>query len=115
MVPEGFAQDWEDAWNAHDLDRIMGHYRTDIQFRSRKAIALTGSGELHGAEALRAYWSAALDRQPDLKFRVIDVFEGHEMLVISYENHKGVLAAETLYFDDHGLAYRGAACHRKET
>ncbi len=58
------------------------------------------------------YWSAALKRQPDLQFRVQDVFEGHKMLVISYLNHRGVLAAETLYFDEAGLVYQAAACHR---
>ncbi len=97
-----FAKAWEDGWNSHDLDVIMSHYHDEIVFRSRKAIQLVGTGEIHGKRALREYWAAALARQPDLKFSVQDVFEGHEMLVVSYTNHKGVLATETLYFDDSG-------------
>lgn len=85
----------------------MAHYRDDIVFRSRKAVPLNGLGELHGAAALRAYWAAALARQPDLRFVVQDVFDGHEMMVIWYRNHRGVLAAKTLYFDASGLVHPG--------
>ena len=107
-----FAKAWEDGWNSHDLNTIMEHYREDIVFRSQKAVALVGVGEIHGKAALRAYWAAALARQPDLKFCVQDVFVGHEMMVISYLNHRGVLAAETLYKDAQGNVFLAAACHK---
>ena len=110
-----FAAEWEAAWNAHDLDRIMGHYHPDIVFRSAKAQALVGQGELHGRADLRAYWARALERQPDLTFRVVDVFEGHDMIVITYRNHRDVLAAETLRFDAGGRVVEASACHRRET
>ncbi|MDW3222610.1 MAG: nuclear transport factor 2 family protein [Paracoccaceae bacterium] len=110
-----FARDWEAGWNSHDLDRILSHYHADISFQSRKAQALTGTGLINGHTALRAYWAAALQAQPQLAFRVQDVFEGYEMIVISYLNHRDVLAAETLYFDEDGLVIRAAACHRTET
>lgn len=61
-----------------------------------------------------AYWAKALARQPDLHFTVRDVFEGHQMLVISDTNHRGVLAAETLYFDADGQVFRAAACQRSD-
>ena len=107
-----FASDWETGWNSHDLDRILSHYREDIVFRSRKAVALVGAGELRGAVALRRYWAAALARQPDLRFEVVDVLAGNEMCVITYNNHRGVRAAEVLYFDETGRVYRAASCHR---
>jgi ketosteroid isomerase-like protein len=109
-----FAKSWEEGWNSHDLDRIMKHYREDIVFRSRKAIPITGKGELSEKESLRAYWRTALERQPDLQFSVQDVFEGYRMAVITYTNHRGILASETLYFDDDGMVYMAAACHREE-
>lgn len=109
-----FVRSWEEGWNSHDLDRIMAHYRKDIVFRSQKAVPLTGQGELKGIKDLRAYWAAALARQPDLRFEVQDVFEGHEMLVISYTNHRGILAAEVIYFDADGMIYQAAACHCSE-
>ena len=107
-----FAIAWEHGWNSHDLDMIMSHYREDIVFRSQKAVALIGQGEVVGKTALRSYWEAALKRQPDLRFRVQDIFVGHHMMVISYLNHRDVLATETLYFDDDGYVFQAAACHR---
>ncbi len=38
MIPiqdvQGFAQEWIDAWNSHDLDRILSHYADDFQMIS---------------------------------------------------------------------------------
>ncbi len=112
MDSVAFAKSWERGWNSHDIDLIISHYRDDIIFRSKKAIPIAGSGEINGKKSLRSYWAAALDRQPDLRFSVRDVFEGHEMLVISYQNHRGILAAETLHFDADGLVFQASACHR---
>jgi len=111
MNPRTFVQQWENDWNSQDLDRIMSHYRDDIVFRSRKALPILGTGEVRGKASLRAYWNAALARQPDLQFKVVDVFEGHDMLVITYWNHRKKLAAETLCFDEDGLVCMAAACH----
>lgn len=112
--PAAFAQDWQAGWNSHDLDRILLHYDPQIVFRSAKAAALVGTGTIHGMAELRAYWAQALARQPDLRFEVVDVFEGHQMLVITYRNHRGVLAAETLRFGEDGLVIEASACHRSE-
>lgn len=109
--PDTFAQQWTAAWNSHDLDRILAHYRPDVRFRSNKALALVGTGEVVGKQALRAYWQAALDRQPALHFTVEEVFVGYRTLVITYTNHRGVRAAETLLFDEQGLVESASACH----
>ena len=107
-----FARDWKAAWNSHDLDRIVAHHHDDIVFRSAKAQALVGTGVLLGKAALRVYWAKALAKQPDLRFTVTDVFAGHEMLVITYRNHRDVLAAETLRFGQDGLIIDASASHR---
>jgi len=106
-----FASDWQSGWNSHDLDAIMKHYRSDVVFRSRKAVALMGTGEIVGVKNLRTYWSKALKQQPKLRFTIMDVFYGHQMMVISYENHHNIRAAETLYFDEYGHVFQAAACH----
>ena len=94
---DAFALGWEAAWNSHDLDRILSHYSNGICFRSRKAVALVGAGELLGTDALRAYWRHALEEQQDLDFKVQHIFKAHQMMVITYLNHRGVRAAETLF------------------
>lgn len=108
----GFAKEWEESWNSHDLTRIMRHYQDDIVFRSRKALPLIGTGEVCGKEKLTAYWAVALEHQPDLRFAIQDVFESHDMMTVTYTNHRGVLATETFFFDSDGMVYQTAACHR---
>jgi ketosteroid isomerase-like protein len=110
-MPQHFAAAWQAAWNAHDLPRILSHYAEDVVFHSAKAQALVGTGTLRGKPALEAYWSRALAAQPDLHFDVLEVFVGHEMLVILYANHKRVRAAETLRFAPDGLVIEASACH----
>ena len=112
MDYDAFARDWQAGWNSHDLNRILSHYSENIVFRSHKAMQLVGAGELHGKGPLRAYWQRALAKQPDLSFTIRDVFHGHGMMVISYDNHRGVRAAETLRFGPDGLVIEASACHR---
>lgn len=90
----------------------MVHYKDDVVFRSAKAQVLVGQGTLNGKAELRAYWSKALARQPNLKFTVLDVFVGHEMLVLTYRNQNNLKAAETLRFASDGLVIEASACHR---
>lgn len=111
MIPTDFAKDWEDGWNSHDLDHILSHYSEDVVFRSRKAIAISGSGEVRGKANLRTYWQAALDAQPDLHFTVSRVYVGHDILVIAYTNHNGINAAETLRFGADGFVCDASAAH----
>ena len=108
-----FAIEWEAAWNSHSLDRILAHYSSDVVFRSQKAMRLVGSGELLGKQALRAYWSKALAKQPDLSFVVVDVLHGYGMMVITYRNQHHVLAVETLRFGADGVVVEASACHAK--
>ncbi|WP_299047825.1 nuclear transport factor 2 family protein [uncultured Tateyamaria sp.] len=111
MDYDAFAIEWEAAWNAHDLDRILSHYAEDVTFRSQKAMRLVGHGELRGKAALGAYWSRALELQPNLSFIVVNVFHGHGMMVLTYRNHRNALAAETLRFGADGLVVSASACH----
>ena len=113
--PWKFAQDWQDGWNSHDLNRILAHYHKDVVFRSLKAQALVGRGELMGRHELRRYWAKALERQHDLKFQVQEVFQGYQMMTLSYRNQNNIFATETVYFNAEGLVFRAAACHRPPT
>ena len=107
-----FAKTWEEAWNSHDLNRIMAHYHRDITFRSAKAQILVGQGTLHGKEAPQSYWAKALNAQPGLRFQVNDLFAGHDMVVLTYLNHRNARAAETLRFDPDGFVIEASACHQ---
>lgn len=106
-----FAKEWIEAWNAHDLDRILSHYASGIVLLSPIAQRHVGSGRVEGLDALRHYWSAALASQRNLKFELIETMAGYSSLTIVYRNHRDSRAAETFEFDRDGKVVRSIACY----
>ena len=92
------AQRWIEAWNDHDLDRIVAHYADDVVFTSPfiQKIGTSPSGAVFGREALRAYFKTALDKYPTLTFRLLDIFRGVDSVTLLYESVNGLRAAETM-------------------
>lgn len=97
---EQFAADWIDAWNAHDLDRILSHYEDDFELSSPVVIQVAGepSGTLRGKPAVAAYWRKALTLFPDLKFELLSVLAGVRSITIYYRGPRGRLSAEVFHF-----------------
>lgn len=106
-----FAREWIEAWNAHDLSRALSHYAEDFQKSSPFIAVVTGgaSGTLTGKERIAAYWRAALEKMPDLRFELESVLTGADSLVIVYRTNHGRQAAEVFFFDESGLVTRAAA------
>ena len=102
---EAFAADWYEAWNSHDLDRILGHYRDDVVFTSPLITQLTGdpSGRLHGKHALRDYFARGLERFPDLAFEPLLLTAGVDSVVLVYVSVNGRRSCETMVLDANGL------------
>lgn len=96
-----FAHEWLAAWNSHDLDRIMGHYDQDVEFRSpfMAVLGIEPSGVLRGAGPLRAYFAAGLARLPDLRFDLLHVLTGVGSLTIVYRTQRGWTVAEQMARD----------------
>ncbi|MEG4215527.1 nuclear transport factor 2 family protein [Microcoleus sp. Pol14C6] len=90
------ALDWVEAWNTHNLDRIMSHYGEDVILISPVAAQLLNepSGTVRGKEALRNYFKKGLEVYPDLKFELLDVMWGVSSVVLYYINQKGTKAGE---------------------
>lgn len=107
---EKFAQEWIDAWNSHDLDRILSHYAEDFAMSSPYIAQLAGveSGSLTGKPAVRAYWAAALEKLPTLRFELVQTLVGVDSVTIYYRGVRG-MAAEVLFFGQNHLVHRAAA------
>ncbi|BCM94046.1 hypothetical protein IAD21_05942 [Abditibacteriota bacterium] len=111
---KSFANQWMTAWNAHDLDTILAHYADDIEFSSPFASRLVGDSLVRGRDALREYFSLALERFPDLHFSDMKVFLGANSIVLCYRSVNSLDAAETMVFNESGLVHRVWA-HYRET
>lgn len=107
--PAAFAEQWVQAWNAHDVEAVLAHFSSDVVFTSpvaERVVPQTG-GVVRGKEALRDYWTTALGQQPDLRFELVAVYRGSSTLVINYRNHRGQLVNEVLIFGADGLVREG--------
>jgi ketosteroid isomerase-like protein len=67
---EAFAAAWAEAWNSRDLEAVLAHFHEDVAFTSPTALAVVGTSTVRGKEALRAYWTTALERIESLRFDV---------------------------------------------
>lgn len=108
---QAFAREWVDAWNSHDLDRIMSHYAEDFQMTSPFIVKLMNdpTGTIKGKENVRAYWAKALTRIPDLHFDLIEVLSSVDSITIYYHAVLGKRAAEVFFFNDRGKVTRAIA------
>jgi ketosteroid isomerase-like protein len=108
---EKFGAEWIEAWNSHDLRRILSHYADDFEMRSPYIATITGEldGSLRGKAAVESYWRRALARFPDLRFELRDVFPGADSVVIRYRAVDSREAAEFLQFDEAGRVIRASA------
>jgi hypothetical protein len=99
--PRAFAQSWLAAWNSHDIDAVLAHFSDDATFSSPVARELLGESHevLRGKAAIRGYWEEGLRRIPDLKFELVDVYAGIDVIVINFRNQRGGLVCEVLLFD----------------
>jgi SnoaL-like domain len=103
-----FALEWVESWNSHDLERILSHYSDDVEVSSPLIEAVLGPDRtsLRGKKAVRAYWAAALERYPDLRFILYRAYAGPNSLVLHYQSIQGLVAAECMEFNSRGVVCR---------
>jgi ketosteroid isomerase-like protein len=114
---QAYAADWIDAWNAHDLDRVLIHYADDVVFHSPVAARVRPDigGVVRGKALLADYWGTALPLVPDLHFTLEETFASVDALTILYRNQRGQRVTETLVFNDVGLVVFGLGAYAPES
>lgn len=108
-----FAQEWIDAWNAHDLESVLGHYAADVVLISPMAAKLVpdSGGQISGIANLRNYFAQGFAAFPKLRFELIDISAGPGTLVLLYRNHAGVTVSEFMEVDNAGKVKRVLASY----
>jgi ketosteroid isomerase-like protein len=113
MLPDSktFANDWIEAWNSHDLERILAHYSDDLELTTPMIrVALNvDSGTLHGKENARHYWRAALQKVPDLRIELIETTQSVGSIAIYYKAVMNKRAIEVMFFNETGEVCRAIA------
>jgi ketosteroid isomerase-like protein len=111
-----FATEWVQAWNSHDLERILSHYDEGVTVISPRARLVLGveDGAVRGKPALRDYMKRALEKVPDLTFTLDRVFSGVNSVVIEFHTSDGRHGAEMMDFAKNGQVARVIAHYASE-
>ncbi len=106
-----FASEWIEAWNSHDLEKILSHYADGFEMNSPMIAKIAGdpSCKLSGKNAVGAYWEKALKMLPDLHFKLKAVCVGVESIAVNYIGANGKLATEAFHFDSNGKVEKAFA------
>lgn len=100
-----FAQEWCDAWNSQDLEKILKHYADDVRLQSPYALRQLGEmsqGKLHGKELLGKYFSLGLQSAPQLNFQLVDVLIGIDEIAVLFRRETGILVADVMSLNEKG-------------
>jgi len=115
---DAFVTEWMEAWNSHDLDRILEHYAEDVDYFSPFIAQMAepdspgADGHLQGKAAVRAYFAAALEKNADLQFQPpTHVAVGAGSVCFVYTSIKNLTAVETLIFAPGSRIVARAHCH----
>jgi ketosteroid isomerase-like protein len=98
------AQDWVDAWNAHDPERVVADFADDVVVTSPmiEQIRPGSGGVLRDKASVLSYYRDGLAASGDLHFTLIEVCTGVDTIAIVYRNHRDIVVVETLRRDDRG-------------
>lgn len=86
MVTEQIAHDWVTAFNARELDKLVGLYAEDAQHFSPKLKIHKPetNGLVTGHAALYEWWQGAYDRLPSLYYKLQTVTANDSRVFIEY-------------------------------
>lgn len=91
------ANKWFDAFNEHDLEKLLllydenaQHYSPKLKLRQPQT-----NGLIRGKDALRAWWQDAFDRLPGLNYELIRLTPYTNRVFMEYVRH--VKGEEDLY------------------
>src|SRR6478672_5389692 len=90
-----FANEWVNAWNSHDLEKIMSNDSETLQFTSPliKQMGINESGTITNKRELRSYFEKGLQKYPDLQFELYHVLNGVNSVVLFYKSVNNMISA----------------------
>lgn len=97
---------WFEAFNAHNLEKLLSLYDDEAQHFSPKLKIRhpETNGLVVGKNALRSWWQDAFDRLPSLQYKVTSLTSNSDRVFMEYvrnvDNEEQMLVAEVLEIKD---------------
>ena len=84
---QALAHAWIDAFNAHDVPRLVALYAEACTHTSPKLRAAGGEGCIRGKAALTTWWQGAMNAMPSLRYELLTVTASEARVFIEYTRH----------------------------
>ena len=87
--PLTIAHQWFDAFNAHDLEKLLSLYADDAQHYSPKLKLRQPEtrGLIRGKDALRTWWRDSFERLPTLRYEPTRFIVDEERVFMEYTRY----------------------------
>jgi steroid delta-isomerase-like uncharacterized protein/uncharacterized protein (TIGR02246 family) len=107
--PEAFAREWIEAWNSHNVDRILTYYTDDALYEDVPSVENGWSVPLRGHQMIRESVAAGFEQMSDLGFDLVSAFDAGDHKVVEW------IMTGTHYGDSTGrFSIRGVSVMRLE-
>jgi hypothetical protein len=106
-----FADSWYSAWNAREIERIMGHYASHVEHSSPYLLRYshTDARSITGRDNLRVFFERVIEINAFMRFEALHVAVGFDSVALVYRGISNDLVAEVFFFDMSGKVVRSAA------
>ena len=113
---QSLVEDWIDAWNSRDLDRIMEHYADAVVFEANTVVRRWNrpDGTLRGIEELREHFRRGLELAPTIHFELEEVFSAPSGYAALYRRDNGNRVLDVVELDGEGKARQVKAFYLAE-
>jgi steroid delta-isomerase-like uncharacterized protein len=84
LTPDSFVRGWLDAWNSHNVDRILSYYTEDAFFEDVPSVENGWDVPLHGQQIIRKSVDSTFKEMPDLKFELDSTSVAGDRMVVEW-------------------------------
>lgn len=100
------AKNWIEAWNSHDLERILSHYAEDVEFIANTVASRwqRPDGAIKGKADLRRHFARGLELASDLHFEMQGFFTCPRGYAVLYRRENGNCAIDAVRLNEVGMA-----------
>jgi steroid delta-isomerase-like uncharacterized protein len=81
---DAFARDWIQAWDSHDVDRILAFYTDDAFYEDVPNVVNGWDVPLRGQEMIRESLVRTFGQMPDLRFELVSASGAGDRLVVEW-------------------------------
>lgn len=108
-----FSEEWIQAWNSHDIEKIISHYEEELEFKSPLIVERYSDpdGIIYKREKLKEYFLIGLTNNSSLTFKLKQVLLGVNCLTLYYQNARGGETSELFEFNESNKVIRSVSCY----